>query len=76
MNRVYVGAEHLVTGHASATDVTPVGIREFHHLDFPIERILANKGTTTVSVCLPARNEAATIGAIVDTLNSELLKVG
>jgi len=33
--------------------------------DWPIARLLAVKGTTTVSVVLPALNEAATVGRIV-----------
>lgn len=41
-----------------------------------MERILASKATTTVSVCLPARNEARTIGPIVSCLRDELLKIG
>src|SRR5690349_12229941 len=31
------------------------------------------KGTTTVSVCLPARNEAATVGAIVAAIRADLV---
>ncbi|HET9102110.1 MAG TPA: glucosyl-3-phosphoglycerate synthase [Solirubrobacteraceae bacterium] len=41
--------------------------RTFAHGDFPPER-LADPRTATVSVCLPARNEADTIGSILDTL--------
>ncbi len=59
-----------------STDATPGRIRDFHHRDFPIDRILAHKGETTVSVCLPARNEAATVAAIVETLRRDLLDVG
>ena len=39
----------------------------FAHGDFPAER-LAGKKRATVSVCLPARNEAATIGPILAEL--------
>jgi glucosyl-3-phosphoglycerate synthase len=52
------------------------GIRTFHHSEFPIDRLLAAKGSTTVSVCLPARDEASTIGSIVATLRAELLERG
>ena len=38
----------------------------FHHREFPAAR-LARRGPS-VSVCLPARNEAQTIGAIVDSI--------
>ncbi len=31
------------------------------------------KGEHTISVCLPARNEAATVGTIVDTIRAELM---
>jgi glucosyl-3-phosphoglycerate synthase len=43
------------------------GRRTFHHADFPPDRI-ARERTATVSICVPARNEASTIGAIVDVL--------
>ncbi|HET8673664.1 MAG TPA: glucosyl-3-phosphoglycerate synthase, partial [Thermoleophilaceae bacterium] len=41
--------------------------RTFHHSDFPPERLAADR-TRAVSVCVPARNEEATIGAIVADL--------
>jgi glucosyl-3-phosphoglycerate synthase len=41
--------------------------RTFHHSQFPPQRVAAER-EATVSVCLPARNEAATIGTIVDCL--------
>jgi glucosyl-3-phosphoglycerate synthase len=41
--------------------------RTFHHSQFPPERVAAER-ETTVSVCLPARNEAATIGTIIECL--------
>jgi glucosyl-3-phosphoglycerate synthase len=57
-------------------DTPPSAIRSFHHSQFPRELLLEAKGTTSVSVCLPARDEAATVGAIVATLRSELLVPG
>src|SRR3954470_1073386 len=42
-------------------------IRTYDHADFPPERIAAEKAES-VSVVLPARNERATIGAILETL--------
>lgn len=36
--------------------------------DYSLASLLAQKGATTVSVCLPARDEAATIGPIVDSI--------
>ena len=41
--------------------------RTFHHTSFTAE-LLAARRTQTVSVCLPARNEAATIGSILACL--------
>ena len=39
----------------------------YAHADFPVARLAAERDTT-VSVCLPARNEAATIGPILTVL--------
>lgn len=36
-------------------------------------RLTAAKGRALVSVCIPARNEASTIGAIVESIRSELV---
>jgi glucosyl-3-phosphoglycerate synthase len=44
-------------------------IRTFHHRDFPLERLLRQK-RETVSVVLPAREVADTIGRIVEELRS------
>lgn len=41
--------------------------------DWPLERLLALKGSTTVSVVIPARNEEATVGAIVRTVREQLV---
>jgi glucosyl-3-phosphoglycerate synthase len=41
--------------------------RTFHHSQFPPERVAAER-ERTISVCLPARNEAPTIGPILDEL--------
>jgi len=41
--------------------------RTYHHTRFPPERVAAER-EATVSVCLPARNEAATIGPILECL--------
>lgn len=43
------------------------GTHTFHHADFPEEPLRARR-ELSVSVCLPAREEAATIGAIVSEL--------
>jgi glucosyl-3-phosphoglycerate synthase len=41
--------------------------RSFHHSEFPAERLAAER-TASVSVCVPAREEAKTIGSIVRDL--------
>ncbi len=42
-------------------------MRSFHHAEFPAERLRAAR-SETISVCVPAREEAATIAAIVAPL--------
>lgn len=49
-------------------------VRTFHHGDFPVTALLGAKRGRTVSVCLPARDEAATIGPIVATILHELVE--
>jgi glucosyl-3-phosphoglycerate synthase len=48
-------------------------LRSFHHLDFAPERLVEAKRGRTVSVCLPARDEAATVGRIVEIIRTELM---
>jgi glucosyl-3-phosphoglycerate synthase len=43
-------------------------MRSFHHTDFPSERIAAERGALTISVCVPARECATTIGGVVSAL--------
>ncbi len=42
--------------------------RTFHHSAYPVERLARERGGETVSVCLPARECAATVGPIVQAL--------
>jgi glucosyl-3-phosphoglycerate synthase len=42
-----------------------VPIRRIDHRDLDVDELTAAKGGRTTSVCLPARNEAATVGEIV-----------
>ena len=44
-----------------------MALRAYHHGEFPQARLRAGR-TSTVSICLPARNEAQTIGPIVEQL--------
>jgi glucosyl-3-phosphoglycerate synthase len=51
--------------------------RAFHHHDFPIDTLAARKRGRRVSICLPARDEAATVGTIVrDLLSGPLAASG
>jgi glucosyl-3-phosphoglycerate synthase len=49
-------------------------LRRHHHSEFPAARLAEAKEGRTISVCLPARNEAATIGSIVETIRRELVE--
>ena len=41
--------------------------------EYAVDDLVAAKGATSVSVCIPARNEEATVGAIVTTIRSTLV---
>jgi len=47
--------------------------RQFHRDEFTATQLLAAKAGRTISICLPARNEAATVGRIVERLVSDLV---
>lgn len=49
-------------------------IRTTYHDTYGPEELLEAKGDTTVAVCLPARDEAATVGAIVRTIRTHLVE--
>lgn len=42
--------------------------------DWPVDRLVEAKGASRVSVVLPARDEAATVGVIVDTIRRALVE--
>ncbi|HWC11247.1 MAG TPA: glucosyl-3-phosphoglycerate synthase, partial [Acidimicrobiales bacterium] len=48
-------------------------LRRFHHRDFLAEDLVPAKTGRFVTVCLPARDEATTIGPIVATIRRELV---
>ena len=54
-------------------DVPRSVARTYHHATFDVAGLRAMKRGRTVSVCLPARNEAATVGDIVRTIRTELV---
>ncbi len=45
-----------------------------HHRDFPAAALADLKGDRTISVCIPARDEADTIAVIVETLRRDLVE--
>jgi glucosyl-3-phosphoglycerate synthase len=47
-------------------------LRHFRHQEFSAEALASAKATATGSVCLPARDEAATIGPIVSSIRASL----
>jgi glucosyl-3-phosphoglycerate synthase len=53
-------------------------IRTFHHEDFRVARLVEQKAALgqAVSVCLPARDEAATVGPIVELLLADVVEAG
>lgn len=53
-------------------------IRTFHHEEFPVPHLVEHKAALDqeVSVCLPARDEAGTIGPIVELLVREVVGPG
>src|SRR4051794_19006840 len=55
-----------------ATVLIPL-IREFRADEFDVRALAHRKGDHTISVCIPARNESATIGSIVRTIASALM---
>jgi glucosyl-3-phosphoglycerate synthase len=48
-------------------------LRTFHHAQFDARALADTKAGRTVSVCLPARNEGATVGRIVSSIRRELV---
>ncbi len=48
-------------------------MRLFDHRTFTVDELLAVKGSTTVTVALPAKDEAPTIGAILTTIREGLM---
>lgn len=49
-------------------------IRTFDHREFDPEAMVAEKGGHRISVCLPARDEAATVGGIVSSIVQHLVE--
>lgn len=58
---------------ATFSDVT-APITSFHHSDFALFELQAKKRGARVAVCIPARDEEATLGPIVECVRRELLE--
>jgi glucosyl-3-phosphoglycerate synthase len=54
--------------------VTPPHLRTHDATEFEVGALVEAKDATTVSVCIPARNEEATVGAIVSTIRRQLVE--
>jgi glucosyl-3-phosphoglycerate synthase len=64
-----VGADGDPDPHRIGEDaVVTAGPRTLHPDELPLPRVLAAKGSRTVSVCIPARNEAPTVGTVVESV--------
>ena len=55
-------------------DMPAPAVRTFNHREFPVDRLVDAKGDHRISVCLPARNEAPTIGPIVAAVRRHLMR--
>ncbi|MDP9074596.1 MAG: glucosyl-3-phosphoglycerate synthase [Actinomycetota bacterium] len=49
-------------------------LRSFDHRDFPAETLVSAKGQRRVSVCLPAQDEEATVGQMVEIIRAQLMQ--
>jgi glucosyl-3-phosphoglycerate synthase len=49
-------------------------LRSFHYRDFSAARLLEAKRGRRISVCLPARDEEATVGQVVGVIRTELME--
>lgn len=55
-------------------DTAGVSIHRSSHGEHRADALVAQKGDHTISVCLPARDEAATVGTIVDIIRTDLVE--
>jgi glucosyl-3-phosphoglycerate synthase len=62
---------------SSRTPAAPAGaVRSFHHRDFEVAALVAARAGRRVAVCLPALDEADTVGAIVASVRRTLTRRG
>jgi glucosyl-3-phosphoglycerate synthase len=48
-------------------------LRRFHHRAFPAAHLVDAKGRERITVCIPAKDEAATVGSIVGAIHRDLV---
>lgn len=63
----------LAPGAGLADDGAVSPTRTHAATAFDLDALVAAKGATTVSVCIPARNEEPTVGQIVDRIRTKLM---
>ena len=61
-----------VTHAGQVPSRAPEGVRSFDVVDWTLADALAAKGTTRISMCLPCRDEGATIGHLVNQIRSSV----
>lgn len=54
--------------------MTSLAIRTFSHEEFDIDDLLIARRDQTISVCIPAKNEEATVAEVVSTIVKELIE--
>jgi glucosyl-3-phosphoglycerate synthase len=57
-----------------SSDFAWFGANTYHWDDWSLDRLLAAKGTSRVSLVVPARNEAATVGDVVTRVREALME--
>ena len=56
--------------------VSPGGLRSAHHRHFDAATLAAARTGRRVAVCIPARDEAGTVGAVVESVRLALTVAG
>ena len=65
----------MTASDAPASPGSPAPSRSlFDASEFAAADLVDRKGSTTISVCLPAHDEAATVGTIVETIRRDLIE--
>ena len=63
-----------MTADLPAVAVSPSTLRRYRHESYSAKALVEAKGHIKVSVCLPARNEEATVGHIVEVIRRDLME--